>query len=180
MVFLLRAERGGGGLRRSRKTEGAFCDALCVARDQAVGVSEEARCLGEAAVHLAISSGRLGVEVGGDHPVPGQGHEIELAAFKNQLCADCLHLKDIPFGLAQRRPMRLPVWRGLAVAGAFEVCELRGEKAEQLAQQGDGQRDDAGRFVVLAVILRGAHGRDYEAGSGRRRIWRALSPIFVG
>ena len=64
--------------------------------------------------------------------------------------------------------MRLPVWRGLAVAGAFEVCELRGEKAEQLTQQGDGQRDDAGRFVVLAVILRGAHGRDYEAGSGRR------------
>mgnify|MGYP003461984870 CR=1 FL=1 len=153
---------------RSIETEGALCDACGVAGDVAVGVREEARCQREAAVHLAVGGGWLCVEVDGDDPVPGQGHEIELVAFKDQLCADGLHLADIPFGLTERRPVRLPVWRGLAVAGAFEVSELRGEKAEQLAQEGDGQLDEAGRFRMLAMILNSAHGRDYTAGSGRR------------
>ena len=168
MFCLHQSKTGGGGLRRRRKTEGACCDARGVAGDVAVGVREEARCQREAAVHLAVGGGRFGVEVGGDGPVPGQGHEIEVFAFKDQLCADGLHLADIPFGLTERRPVRLPVWRGLAVAGALEVSELRGEKAEQLAQEGNGQLDEAGCFGVLGMILNSAHGRDYRIGSGRR------------
>ena len=179
MVFLLRAKRGGGGLRRRRKTEGVLfqltAHALGASLREAFEIVEQRGHAAEAGDDLGEGSGAAwfgrrdarGVDVGQPQNLPG--------ALMDQQVNAVFHHGDVGVEFGAQ------VGRGgdrFAAGGVFEAADdgvdvvardlsqpRDGVEREQDAQEGDQQID---------------HGRDYTAGAGGRRFCGALSSILVG
>ncbi len=179
MVFLLRAKRGGGGLRRRRKTEGVLFElaarALGASLREAFEIVEQRGHAAEAGDDLGEGSGAAWfgrrdarrVDVGQPQNLPGalmdqqvnavfQGGDVDVE-FRTQV-------GRVAYGLPADRIFEAAD-DGVDVV-ARDLSQPRdGVEREQDAQEGDQQID---------------HGRDYTAGAGRRRICGALSSKFCG